>query len=231
MIWCKSGNLRNISTSLAKCAVRVPGERLAYPTPDILLSTHYPKASSAVDEVETWQMRALRRNRRPSAQRSYPTDRSRPKGQAPGQCNRCSGPFGVPLMIARINPCSEDLQGLQPGPTERLGSGQSASLAKDRCLWMLSRPGKPFDLNAVHPDKARTSIGRTTRDVPMQRGSFIREGRGLRFWINFKYPARIALDSGRSPRLVERCCCPRRAIPENDARLAFGHVVDDTGLL
>src|SRR2546429_4819801 len=106
-----------------------------------------------------------------------------------------------------------------------------ASLAKDRGLRILGRPGEPFDLNAVHPDEPWASVGGAARDVPMLCGSLIGEWRGAALGIYSENPARIALDSGCAPRLMVGRRRARWGVPENDARLAFGQVVDDARLL
>ena len=62
-------------------------------------------------------------------------------------------------------------------------------------------------------------------------GSLIRELCRLSRAINFENPAGIALDPGGAPGLVVSGRRVRRGIPQNDARLALSHIVDNAGLL
>src|SRR5690349_11449911 len=71
--------------------------------------------------------------------------------------------------------------------------GNSGSLAIDRGLRILRRPGEPFDLNAFHPYQPRASVRRASGNVPVLRGSLIREWRRVGRVFNFENPAGIAL--------------------------------------
>src|SRR5260221_3551539 len=62
-------------------------------------------------------------------------------------------------------------------------------------------------------------------------GSLIGEWRGVGRVLDFENPARIALDAGSAPGLVVGRRGARWRVPENNARLAFGQIVDYAGLL
>src|SRR5262249_54184668 len=98
--------------------------------------------------------------------------------------------------------------------------------AEDGCLRVLGSPGEPLDLNAIHPDEPGASVGGAAGDVPMAAGPFVHEWSSVGLTFDFENPACISLDSGRSPGLVVGCSGAGWSVPQDDARLAFGQVME-----
>lgn len=78
---------------------------------------------------------------------------------------------------------------------------------------MLCGPGEPFDLNAVHPDEARATVGGPAGDVPVLFDSRVGERSVVGIDIHGEDPTCIALYARCAPGLVEGRCCARGGIP------------------
>src|SRR5262249_9176839 len=110
--------------------------------------------------------------------------------------------------------------------------GARPSLAVDRRLGVLRRPGEPLDLDAVQPDEPRAPLGRPAGDVPVQAEPLLDERRGLVVEaIDTESPPGVILQPGGTPGLPVSRRGLGRGVPEHYARLALRRVVDHPGLL